>query len=55
MNGVVISITNGQHTEVFTPGVAVFFGFIEQTKLTRFESAAASALRALSFIFNTGM
>ncbi len=53
MNGFVISITNGQHTYVLSPGVAAFVGFAALANLARFESAAASALRTVSFSFNT--
>ncbi len=36
------------HTEVPSPGVAVFIGFAAQANLARFESARASTLHILS-------
>ncbi len=40
------------HTEVPSPGVAVFTGFTAEAKLIRFVNAEASALHILPFGFN---
>ncbi len=37
-----------------SPGVAAFIGFAAQAKPARFESAGASALHTLTFVFNPG-
>ncbi len=42
------------HTEVPGTGVAAFSGFAAQAKPVGFESAGASALHILPFIFNPG-
>ncbi len=42
------------HTEVPGPGVAAFSGFAAQAKPVRLESAGASTLHILPFIFNPG-
>ncbi len=42
------------HTDVSSPGVAVFVSFVAQTKHVRFENVGTSALHTLPFVLNQG-